>query len=257
MSYVSTVLADSPFWYFRMNETGGLYARSYGTAAGLGMSAGVPQGSTTSMLNVTPGYTGIAADGGSFLLAYDGSMYISSQTPAATVQWTFEAWVAVGTTTDGGIGQTHRLWGFMGEPATVFVSLFDVKNNLTVQVVDNTSATHGNTYQATPGYLDGGGFHHLVLSVGASTTVTYVDGVALTPQLSLTPASWDYNPALHGARMTLGNFAGTATTRAGIFFSEVAFYRSALSSGQVAAHHAARETNNLPRWRGGLTGVCT
>jgi hypothetical protein len=256
VAYADVVLADSPVYYFRMNEPGGVASASIGADPTTYLVAGEETLTTDNCSGVVSNYTGVAQNGGSFLLVQSGHMWANSrQSFSSVTAMTLEAWVAVVSGPGNGSGASRVMfsWGF--EAPAVFVSVFDLSRNLIAQMQDNTSANHSQTYQTTPGYLQDGAFHHLALSIGLTTTTLYLDGAALSPSITAVPTSWSLVSVGYAA-MNLGHYNPTLGNHAGIFYSEVAFYNSALSSTRVAAHYAAREVTGRPRWRSGLPGVC-
>lgn len=214
MSYSSTVLADSPFSYYHLNETSGTNAAD---SSGNGHDA-------TYNGTVTLNQTGRIVDAGSAAVLLNGSSgYISCPStgvPTGNANFTQELWVKLTST-----GSTMVLisWGTgntLQEP------------NLYVDSSGNLQMSTWNT-DTTVQALSTGVWYHLVSTWDGTTHTAYVNGVSKatsTPGTVATPAS----PAF-----TIGRNANPSEYFAAMTVQEPAGYATCLSPARILAHYQA------------------
>lgn len=221
MSYQSTILADTPEAFLRLNEPSG---SSFADAAGhshTGSKVGTP----------TLGAAGIPGDSGGAAVTFDGSgsqeIDIATLTSFPTTgDHSLEIWFTeAAAANNGGLAGYGNFGGADGDAIIVRTG---ATNTI---VVDWLS---GDLLIGTAGgNFDGDSiWHHLVVTYdgGTTTRTIYFDGASIgsdtptaTPNFTLT--------AFSIGTVSGNNFEGS--------LSDVAVYTAALSSGQVSAHYTA------------------
>ncbi len=213
MSYAGTVLADSPVAYYRLGESAGTTAAD---------AASVPHDGTYSGSGYTLGVTGLLTGDSDkafqpqAAFASGGFVLLNSATwNPGTGAFTIEAWIKTSDSNPQTIagnltGTTWIFWIHNGKLGL--------------------SAVGGTEYVGTATVNDGA-THHVVVTRTGTTLQFYVDGVA------------------DGGPQTCSDTVGTTNLEIGALdtgqypvigtLDEVAFYNTALSGAQVAAHHTA------------------
>ena len=245
--YPSTVIADSPVLYWRMNETGSIKLS--------GSWSRDQSGATTSGLNglfqggVTLGRAGAIVNDADTSAQFDGStgyVWSDQQRPSPTT-YSVEAWFKT-TTSRGG-----KIIGYgNGRPRTDTYAA-NVSTSYDKQVyMDNTGrlnfgvkASGATQVLRTGAALNDNAWHHVVATQGPGGMRLYVDG-ALAAQNVVTGNEQYYgNWHVGGDRLTgwpnnptSGYFAGQ--------IDEVAVYAAPLSAQQVANHNSLARSGVVP-----------
>jgi len=220
--YSSTVLADSPSVYYRLDQASGPNALdsspnavtgTYQTGVGFGVAGALSGDSDTAI--TAPGNAAA-------VLAPDGTL------PSGNSPRTIEAWFKTAGST-GYLGIASY-----GVLANLHGLAFDIANNNAVFI----NFGNGNTTVGLPYSVGDNRWHEVALVVdGAGLVWIYLDGQvvgnATVAALATTPAGSN-GLAIGQAD---GNFSGT--------LDEVAVYPSALSSAQLGVH-----------WRAGVAAAC-
>jgi hypothetical protein len=245
-AYVSAVIADGPFAYYRLNDTGVatfsnqlFTAQNIGTvgASGNGAAALTNGGISTSIVNTAPGPLANATNGAFNFPGSDTNCIIIPYRPEwnQNAPFTVEMWLKGGTNFccpaascqydtqgwlfyQGSQGQTNgNGWWFR-----VYES-----NSVRVNAqINMTVAT--NAWSCVVGVYDG------------SSILLYTNG-ALAVSTVLTNS---YTPNTNTAlAMTVGARSGTTAYFYSGLISQFAFYTNALSASEIAAHYAAATTN--------------
>jgi Concanavalin A-like lectin/glucanases superfamily len=225
--YSSTVLADAPVVYYRMNETSGTtatdssghgYNATYGSSVALGTGAVMTGESAPSF----PGGTASPAT----VLRSSTNSALAPTTGAMSVEF----WVHVPATLSG----TQFLWSQPfasgSAPLPSYISLDGGANPyFTMQVNAN-----GTTISAYPAPVLNAN-NHVVLTWTGTTLTAYVNGVASAGGTGSGPLK-NYTSPYTG--FTLGGPTDAHTGYAGAI-GEFAFYSTALSAARVTAHYNA------------------
>ena len=214
--YNTTILADNPTAYWRLDEASG-------------SSAADSKGSNTGTYSagVTKNQAGATADGDAAIDLNGTSGYISvpdaSPLRLADGPFSLEAWVNRPT-----LGQT-----FPGDQEQVFDKTDGgYQINIASNVIYFDQAGIGSIAHATVAM--GTGWHHIVATKNGASVHIYLDGVDVTSAVTNRTLTDGSAPLILGARR------GTSSAFLDGFLDEVAIYKSALSPAQVAAHYAAR-----------------
>jgi signal peptidase I len=224
--YRDAVLADSPYLFWRLNETTGTSAAD--------ASGNSRAGAET---NVTVGVTDALASENGFAVSVAGDGQIASPSVAAAsfpLAASLEAWVKT-TTTAGGmvLGRASVQSGNGGNTGHVLY----LTNSGTV--VFGVNGTLGKTVATSPLAYNDGAWHHLVGTVSAIAIVLYIDGV----QVASTTGSFlsvSGNTFWRAGNANLNGWPSRPTNDALTgSIDEVAVYSSTLSAGRVAAHRSA------------------
>lgn len=215
MSYLSTVLADNPIAYYRLDEASG---STITDSSGNGRN-GTTHGS------IVYSASGALTNDSDSAMGFDGSTtYISIPTiafPTGASAWTVEGWAKVDVTP--GDYKTIASFGTysVGKLAALFL-MSDMSALLStysgdIRSASNTIALH--TWYHVAGTYD-----------GASTRL-YLNG-----QLVAGPTVFSLNVALAFASIGAGNSPQQDFING--FVDEVAYYNYALSAAQIANHYA-------------------
>jgi hypothetical protein len=215
-SYAAEVLADSPSGYWKLDEMSG-------TTIAVDRSGNARNGTYVS--TVTLSQSGALSDGSkaaTFVAigtgAGDTGGYATATIAALGTTWTLETWIkkngapAVAQVEFLTIATAIEVYIGAGE---TFIRVFDSAGRITgaVNVCDNA-------------------WHHVVLVCDGANTKLYVDGVqdgsTYAGTISITGTT------LNMAR----NYAGGFTFNGSL--DEVAVYATALSTGRITTHYAAR-----------------
>jgi hypothetical protein len=232
-AYDREVLADSPVFYYKLNETSGEVAfdssgngrhgRFYG--AGIEFEHTWPESAHENSATYFPS------------LPDEGHLRAATTNVAATFTYEFNILARAVTVSERFFTTDHRGVFDGSAPTPLYVvAQVDAGGKIDVAVADDLNEME----VSPPNVITGTGWHHfaIVVSASESTLKVYLDGVlvgtdagaltALDPTLSVIPViAMPYHP---GADLTV-KWSG--------FMGPVAYYDSALSAGRVAAHYAA------------------
>lgn len=217
-SYDTTILADNPVGYWKMNESTGTSAIDYGPNGLTGTYFGTP-GSQYSLGNAKiaagldlSAYIGIGGAGSYMEVPHNSLFDFNSG------DWSMEMWVS-----PTGLSSYEEAFT-KGQYAYRFV--FSGGN---MEIWQNNSLLFSSVANATNGSP-----YHYVLTADRTLGVTklYING-ALDSSTTSAPTFTDTT-----ATIRLGNLIGVGQQYVG-YMSNCAVYASALSAVRVAAHYAA------------------
>lgn len=220
LTYLDTVLADSPVRYYRLDETSGT---TFYDATGSGNNGTLNGGITLGTAGLLTGDTDKAA-------TFNGtSGYISGNMtglPTGASPWSMECIIKY---TGSGSFQGAVSFGTIGTIWTNTRAGLGIDNN-------------GHAYcefkagglATSPVVLSTGVNHHLVGTYDGTNVRTYVDGAFIAMSGAATGA-------ITNTGITIGVFIGETNYLSGVI-DEVAFYSTALSSARVSAHYTAYTT---------------
>jgi hypothetical protein len=216
-SYASTVLADGPSLYYRMNEASGLVAHD---------SSGTGNDVTATQVYLAAG--ALANDADAAWTLGGAASGTANGVPVGSASRSVEGWIRVPS-------ENFVSWG-------AGVGLFQVHVSGASVVVDYGGSSR--SFTASHSLADGGNngnWHHVAVTYDGTTLAAYADGEAIgtasVGSLATTASS-----------MYVGRFGVAAAGS----IDEVAVYQAALTPGQIAAHFAA-SGNGRPLLPGSLT----
>jgi hypothetical protein len=254
-AYADAVHADSPAFYYRCNEPGGMLAN---TSFGHSYPALAPGMPTVNLPNpaLQLGYTGIARDGGGVFVGQASGFWathIFGSVAPLVPPYAVEAWVAQIQWAGNGYAQgTMALLAWGGIPGQNRIqAVYNVSTQQMQAAFRNNTGADITTVISTSTISDGN-YHHLVGAVDTAGASYFVDGV-LVGTASLTPVQYSVGPFTMGFGDQNANSTGFAGARIG---TELAVYVGGLTSTRIAAHYAAREILDKPRYRNGLQTGC-
>ncbi|SRR6266480_950260 len=225
--YSSTVLADSPIRYYRLNESSGTNIVDSGSQAHNGTLNG---GVTLSQAGL------IFADSDTSMLFNGTTGYISLPTtslPTSAGAWTLEAWVKMPSSLPANFPVPLHMGTSTGGASNA-TSL--VYNAGTVSLGD------GQNFLITGGTLVANGVYHLVGTYDGTTAKLYINGV------SIGSTTHTYTVA-YGVSY-IGNDDSSDFWNG--IIDEAAIYSTALSSTRVFAHWNAGYHQVLCNGYGGV-----
>jgi hypothetical protein len=238
VTYSGTVAADSPLVWFRLNEGGGTTIHSIGSDAITCVAQSRP--------GPQLGYSGIASDGGGISMLPSAIITGWMNTPLpANTGYTIEGWVWVaGQGPFGGSSVDLVLqvnWAtiselLLGVAAGSYTGYLRDQNGSGTDVHGSVALTHN-------------AWHHLAAVQHQSPHLKelYVDGTSVGTGTGNTAGVSEP-----------GQFQlSSAGTPACPIVAEPAVYIGELAAGRIAAHAAAADSTAPPRYRNGLSGVCT
>jgi Concanavalin A-like lectin/glucanases superfamily len=220
MSYQSEVLADSPIYYFRLNEPSGTNANDLGSANNDGTYTNTPTLGVTGAILTDPTDTAVT-------FAAAQSEYVTIPDVAASDvgdTFTFEAWVKINGAPAGNIG----IFSFGTQSGYMRVNSSDS----CVHILRSEVADMGPSTVTVVDNL----WHHIVWTKATTTNKIYIDGVDRTGTITNATMS---NPTV---RHAIGADVGAGPNEADFFtgsIDEVAVYGTALSIIRVQAHYNA------------------
>lgn len=227
MTYASTVLADSPAAYWKLNETSGT---SIADSSGNGHSGLWTPGS--GLLNQAGPVAGVPS------VKFDGSVSKIAATaynPSFASAFSWELWYTENGGTVGGgarmFSSDHTDNTYTGWDVLMAAGTTCTFNCSDQPVVNATWATVSGTVPKTAG------FHHLVGTFDGQTTIIYLDGPQLATATDALGTGGMRTPI--ATAITMGTAAAYSGDFWAGFLSNVAVYATILSSTQVAAHYAA------------------
>ena len=238
-SYYSSVLADNPVGYYRMNETiasGDLVSSSTGDGAIYNSASGLPVAAGQWFTSyATGGLDEIAGaiPGDAAVFYNTGRTEARTNTAATGLGFTMEAWVMV----DGENGDLGGMAMAMREAGNTIGDMFEIGmvGGVAQAFIRNG---YGTSSPAGTTVINDGQWHHLAMVVQAGTTNTsrmtlYLDG-GVTPEFDV-EVSQGWNGVADSLTIGANSFGIRYT--GGI--DEVALYDTVLSQEQIAAHYNA------------------
>lgn len=214
MTYQSTVLADSPLYYYRLGESASPVTNS-GSAGGT-----ATVGAGTTFLEPPAG----TIDGNSIYFSNTTSTgTLSSGSFTSTTTWSMECWVKRNTAYTN--STLRRLMYQGGSSASYNRILID----LTTGQIRVEDSTNGFTTGKTVAAINDGNWHHIVITHSGSTVTYYVDGTSRGTD-TLTMA---------GKTGTFVVSAPNTSESLAAWVDEPAYYSTALTTTQVSNHYAA------------------
>lgn len=219
MTYKSTVLADTPFHWWRCNDPGGQILNDF--------NALTPRSLMVTGFAQQVGYSGPTTDGGSVWIDSNTGAWLLDSNTALPQPFSYECWV-----------WRHRLSGnvevlFSHGNQLVITAAGKIQFQGVANVFNVTGATTLTEQQ----------WHHVVGTYGPTNGVKlYVDGAQ--------DATAAYAGAIAGANpITLG-VSSTSSNAATINAAEVAEYAYELTAAKVLAHfNAAEQPGNIPTFQ--------
>jgi len=225
--YSASVLADSPYLYWRLGDTSG------GTVADAG-SHNHP-GHVVDWVTDVPAATSGATGDGDGAAYFDGRSTIgSARTFDNPVTYSEECWFRTTTTTGG------KLMGFgYRQASTSFAYDRHVYMQNDGRLTFGVNVSAGTTTITTPSAYNDGAWHHVVATSGAGGLSLYVDG-ALQADDPSAEGGEQHPDYFRVGGDNLGAWPDQPWTD---YFTgsidEVAVYPYELTAAEVGAHHAA------------------
>jgi len=221
--YTSVVLADSPTFYYRLDETSGATAFDSSGNLATATEVGSPTQGSTGLLG-TDTDKGLALNGSS-QYAYTAASYTNPTT------FTIEAWFKTATTTGGqivgfgslqtGASGEHDRHLYMANNGKLYFGVYPGE----VKTINSTSA------------YNNGSTHYAVATLSSAGMVLYVDGAQVANNAAVTTAQ-SYTGYWRPGYDTLSGWTEPPTS---YFFNgtidEVAVYPTALSLQRVQVHY--------------------
>jgi hypothetical protein len=217
VSYLATVLADSPLAYWKLDETTGTNAAD---SSGNG-HAGTYEGSPT--LGVAP----LITTGKSVTFGTSKDVAVASvfSIPTATSPFTFEAWIKTAT-----VATRPIISGRNSGSANANLD-FEVRNTGTLSITPRDNAGAGIVTVQSPGVVNDNVRHHVVATRSAAKLWTlYIDGA------SVATGSDTMGTGITNLDLAYIAFEGRNLVYFDNTIDEVAVYQTALSAARVLAH---------------------
>lgn len=211
--YLATILADSPWGMWRLNETTGIVAADSSGNANDGVYLNSP----------TLGATGPIFHGVNTAVTFNGTnQSVDLPSINATVNFSVEAWIKTTVTTErpiwsnrtGAGGVDFSLAG-TGSSNQVMVYL----DNFPAQFVQSTRAVNDNTW------------HHVVWTSNGTTSLLYIDGTLDATATGAARTAENHQAWIGYDDSNLAFFSGS--------IDEVVVYQSTLTAARVLAHYNA------------------
>lgn len=234
-AYRAAVLADSPYLYWRLNETSGT------TAA----DATANNRPGTYALTYTQGQTSpITGEADNRAVAFSSGVVTQNASQTAPTTFSIEAWVR-STSTAGG-----RIFGFGSNGGTTTSTTDDrhLYLNTAGQIVFGVgtaaSGANARVLVTSPSAYNNGAWHHVVATftpTGTNRMRLYVDGTQVATSAGTAVATTAYTGFWRGAAENLSEWTGGGTGQVlNGSLDELAVYTSVLSAARVTAHYNAR-----------------
>ena len=234
MGFYSEVSADSPYGWFKLNETSGLTVAN----AGSGGNASYSFSNTT---NITRGSTGIVNETGNKAVTYgtpapNGTVNLGStafgadmeNNNALTVEWIFK----FTNSTNGAATAIRQATDSTGFSAAAYIDPSTYKLNVYGWVRSYFDTLTEAFTNITAGTTD---WYHVVFTYSSSGTKIYVNG---KEEASKTLSSYTW-AATTGTSAYLFNQNGTYNLSQNSITDEIILYRSTLSAARVLDHAVA------------------
>jgi hypothetical protein len=237
MSYSSEVLADSPSFYFRLEEPSGTFSDSSGNGVTMIENGG----------SVTRSVTGPAAVGG---VGVSGGTATSLECSfggggIGRLAETIECWVKTTSTAHNRIFNGRRTNG-NALMLSIGATGFGAAAGQVSIYFNSTSFWQGKHTSLT---VNDGSWHHIAATWSQSTGVA-VDPSAITIYVDGTAVSTTLDSGNTGSSTTpiIGeNYAFIDSGPLAVSVDELAFYTAALSAGRIATHAVAGVGSTSPR----------
>lgn len=228
-AYRAAVLTDSPYLYWRLNE-------SSGTTAADSSSNGTR---TATFYNTyTFGATSpITGEAGNTAVDFPSGLMTQNGSQTAPTTFTVEAWLKTGTTAGG------RIIGF-GSSGTTSASTNADRHlylNPSGKIVFGVG-TSTKSVITSPSSYSNGAWHHVVGTYTSGGLLRlYVNGSQVAVSSANVAAPTTYTGYWRAAAEDLSSWPTPPSgTRLAATLDEVAVYTTALSAARVSAHYAAR-----------------
>lgn len=226
LPYVDEVLLDSPLLYWRLNDTSGTTAADASGNSKTGTYVGSPTKGVPALINA-----GTAVDFSGTGQYVDGP---AGDSTMQTGQYTVEAWVKTTNFVNRYLANRESLG--VGAKWRMILSY---TNDGRITISDDDT---GRTLES-PGRIDNGGAHHVVMVQDATTLRLYVDGAQVASGASTAPTPSGTGTIVLGARADhILPWIGT--------IDEFAVYGTALSATRVLKHYTQGTAG--PRTAGAL-----
>jgi hypothetical protein len=224
-AYPTTVMADLPSMYWRLNELGvGNIVDSSGNNRTGTYRNGLTYAQEDALVNgsdyavVSPGSSGVG---------------YTNQQQAGPTTYTIEAWVKTGSFNGGkilGFENAQTGWG------TSHDRVLYMTNNGRIGYGIVSGGAQQSILSTT--LFNNDQWHHVVATQGASGMALYVDGALIGTNAAATPDAYSGYWRLGGGNLTGWPSAPASSALVGSF-DEAAVYPTELTAAQVAAHYAA------------------
>lgn len=213
MSYLSTILADTPVHYWRCADGGGQIAHDIGSVPVHLVVTGSP----------LLGYSGPSSNGGAFFTPTGNSLSSATKLVAVNSPYSVECWVwTVATITPN---RYLLAWDAAAGAHVLLVLL----NTGAVQF-----SVSGGAGALSPGTISDQHWHHIVGTYDNANQRLYVDGALVATVANVGPQN--INRQIGWGADPNGNITGMEG-----FISEAAIYSYVLTGAQISAHFAAAE----------------
>src|SRR5258708_7534537 len=229
-TYASTVLADSPAYYYRLDDASAMVADSSGNARVAAATGAYTQGTTGALAN--------DPDGAMTLTATGAAQYAQGTgLPSGTSARTYESWINT-TSVGDEVLLTYASYNGCGYKANCLV-LTQAGQIGFITSWDCNSGVISSIGFTPPYSITNGAWHQVAATWDGATVTMYLDGQPIgTPQpYSTNQGSADSNGLMVGNLYTGHRYVGT--------LDEVSIYPSALTATQVFNHFKA-SGNGVP-----------
>ena len=220
LNYESTVLADAPEIYWRMNEASG--ATSVVDSSGNGWTGTVEGTGTITMELASPVPTGLTA------FSFDGSNdYLEVDEPVIYQEnpFSFEAWIWLST---AGMGTLRTIWQMRQSSGVINPRIFYVRTTNKLGVADSSQ----NWVNEDTTTLSAETWYHVVAVSDGTNIKFYINGTLSSSAANI--VTFETTQATGSVRLST-NGADAFDGR----IDEVAAYQSVLSPARVLAHYQA------------------
>lgn len=222
MSYSSTILADTPRGYWRMDEASGNPADSSGNSHAVTSVTGTPTYSVAGALSGEPASTAIS-------IPQFGSMSVPDHADFDLGDvFTIEAWVKR-------ISLTADDYQIVSKGANAYAFRINSANQLEL-----LQSTFASLATSTATITDTTTFHHCVVTKNGSARHLYLDSVDVTDTL---PS--DFTCVDNAIALNFANDPSSGGENNGGVFDEIAIYPTALSAANVLAHFNAASASAI------------
>lgn len=230
MTYASQVLADNPEFYFRFEETSGVFHDSSPHNVSLTENGGT----------VTRSVAGAVADSLAITAGTSwGYLETSYDVPSSCVAQTLEAWVKTSTLGQVRLFNSRRTFG-VGFFLDIGPTGFGSGSGQVSAYINATSLWLGKHSTAT---VNDGAWHHVVATWGTtsgagistSDILIYIDG-ALATTVNDSGNTGTQTSPLNGDIVAMLDLNGGSVS-----CDEFAFYTTKLSAARIAAHYDAAD----------------
>ncbi|HLX59194.1 MAG TPA: LamG domain-containing protein [Ktedonobacteraceae bacterium] len=221
-TYRSAVLADNPFVYYRLDESGGTTATD---SSGNGHNG-------TYTNNAHLSQSGATSDGDTAISGSGRTMQckVCKGLPTGAGVFSIELWFKTTATPSSPYGSTLISWGTESTNKMVALKIF---SSTQLKLASWSSAYYFTVPQGA-NTLDGN-WHYLVATFDGTNGTLYYDGQSLGSQ------TVSFNIVLNSAGLVLGSqTGGTNDNPYNGYTDEVAVYKKVLSATQIQTHYQDR-----------------